>query len=448
MRSAPYKQVLDRIASYLGEADGLSADDAVLIAPKLNLFVRLAWEFYWWPDLMVIEQRTFRPSWSATTTYAAGTEVYNPADGNYYQSLRAANLNNAPTLNGVENSAWWAASAIEYSADDFDSTTDYAVGAQARNPADGRYYQMFARQAAIQVAGGGAAAANGNYVESGTVAGRPGYYLGDYSITYAGVLGLGWVIADASHNILYGSASDVATPDLATGWFSTDNTGVPNTTNNPVPTVTATDQVADISDANYWGLLTPFVRSIDYQQAGQTELGEVRFIWDKDPQVNRYAQKQRFRLRETFVQVLGTVNVVYVEYRLRPSTYVNTLIDETIPYTAGTQIYDPTTGENWTFNQDALAGYNPTNAPTLFTKVPFPYAFVEYVAQSVYAALTNREEMAASQGGQPESFGIQQTAGYPLLLVEIDKIERQQGQTRQLNVQTGKSSAGGWWYRS
>ncbi len=375
MRSSPYKNVLDRLASQLGEADGLSTDDAALITPKLNTFVRMAWEFYWWPDLMAIEKRTFRPGYNAATAYAgptAGSPVevffpqpgygsYSSDTGSYYQALQPSTGQVPATLtNGawVENSAYWALSCDSYSADLWQTGKVFAVGDQTQNPNDGNYYQCIV-------------------------------------------------------------------PHTAGATF----------------------------DATKFGLLTAFVRSLDYDQVdgtgnALTSLGEVRFIWDRDPTVVRYAQRQKFRLRPDFIQVLGCQNVVWVEFRLRPAVYTNTVFDPTAAYASGIQIYDPATGENWLSNTTTTAGQSPTSTPAKWTKVPFPYAFVEYTALSVYAALTNREEAAASQGGQPENFGIQQTAGFPLLQLELDKIERQQGQTRQLNVVTGKDSMGGWWYRS
>lgn len=199
-------------------------------------------------------------------------------------------------------------------------------------------------------------------------------------------------------------------------------------------------------DATKFGILTPFVRSIDYEQAGKTPLGEVRFIWDRNPETNRYAQKMMFRLRPDFVQVQGTANVVWVEFRRRPNVYTTVLWSASATYTAGATIYDPATGDCWTANTTTTAGENPTSAPAKWDKVEFPYLFAEYTALSAYASLVNREEQAEANG--PENFSLQLAAGYPLLQLELDKIERQQGQVRQLNVRTGRGSMGGWWYRS
>lgn len=374
MRTTSYKSVLARLAGYLGEADGISAEDSILLNNKINLFVRLGWEFYWWPELTVIERRTFRPAWLATTEYPAPTatqpsEVFFPTPGDgqfptdvgsYYQALQDNTNEPCATLTGsdwVTNDEFWALSCSSYSADLWQDATAYNVGDQVQNPADGRYYQCFSA-----------------HTSSGSI------------------------------------------------------------------------------DLTQFGILTPFVRSIDYEQVdgngnALTPLGEVRFIWTRDPEYDRYAQKSMFRLRSDFVQVLFTASVVWVEFRLRPSVYTNTVFDPTVSYTSGQQIYDPATGENWTANTTTNPGDSPTLAPTKWDKVPFPYIFAEYVAQSAYAQLVNREEMAGAQGGQPESFSVMNTAGAPLLQMELDKIERQQGQVRQLNVRSGRGTMGGWWYR-
>jgi len=62
------------------------------------------------------------------------------------------------------------------------------------------------------------------------------------------------------------------------------------------------------------------------------------------------------------------------------------------------------------------------------------------VAQSAYAMLTDREQET------PENFAVENGAGWPLLAAELDRIERQQGQTRQLKVVSGRHRGGGWFY--
>ena len=54
-------------------------------------------------------------------------------------------------------------------------------------------------------------------------------------------------------------------------------------------------------------------------------------------------------------------------------------------------MYDTATGDYWTSNQSISAGESPTTNPEKWDKVEFPYFLAEYVAQSAYAMLTDRE---------------------------------------------------------
>ena len=345
-----YLSVLDRIAGYLGEADGLSTEDKALAGLKVNLCFRLGYEFFFHPAVMAIEARTFRPAYDAAANVAAPTaavavERYFPADGNYYQTLVAQTpAAQAPAiLSGgsyVENSAYWAKCASSYSGDDHATGTTYAVGRIVRNPSDDRFYQC----------------------------------------------------------------------------------------------TTAHTSATAAPDPTKFGVLTNFIRSLDLAQTGENELGEVQAIWDADPGTEPMATRvgggrgPDYRLRATYLQVLGTANQVWVEYRPPCPVFTGATRSDTATYVSGNERYDTATGDYWIANQAIAAGESPTSAPTKWDRVVFPYYLAEYVAQSAYAMLTNKEQEA------PENFSVQLSAGYPLLLVELDKLERQQGQTRQLNV--------------
>jgi hypothetical protein len=348
-RRVTYLSVLERIASYLGEADGLSTEDKALAESRINLCFRLGYEHYFHPDITAIEERTFRPLYDAAENVAAPTataavERYYPPTDSYYQTLVAQSpAAQAPATGSggsyEENSAYWAACAASYSGDDHADATAYSVGTIVRNPANRRYYQCH----------------------------------------------------------------------------------------------TAHTSASATLDATKFGILTPFVRSLDYAQAGETEIGECKFIWDADP---RYGFARRMNLgrgpdfwtRQDYLQVLGTANVVYPEFRPPCPVFSGATRSDTATYSAGDQKYDSATGDYWIALESISAGQSPTTHPAKWERVVFPYYLAEYVAQSAYVLLTNREQE------QPENFTVQMTAGYPLLLVELEKLERQQGQSRQMNV--------------
>lgn len=93
---------------------------------------------------MRVEQRQLRDTYSATTVYEAGAEVYDPASQDYYQALRDT-TGNAPTvLSGTEritNLAYWAQVQREPDAADFITGVTYLQGQQARDPETGLTHQ-------------------------------------------------------------------------------------------------------------------------------------------------------------------------------------------------------------------------------------------------------------------------------------------------------------------
>lgn len=144
MRAVAYSDVLQKAAEATGRifAD-LTREESGLLKGFIGTRLRQMWEKWPWPDLVLVEERKFRPEWDAAVTYAAGTEVYYTPGKKYWQSLRGTNLNHAPQTGTplVENSAWWAEAAASYTADDYDNTTAYAVGDKVYYSVTGRFYQ-------------------------------------------------------------------------------------------------------------------------------------------------------------------------------------------------------------------------------------------------------------------------------------------------------------------
>ena len=111
MKKIAIRQVFRKVV----ESDGLDPDTASLTAADkrrrvdlVNERVAQAWLDAWWPDVMLTEQRQYRATYAAGTTYAADAEVfYEDGDENeaYYLSLQAANTGNTPDYDA--DTAWW-----------------------------------------------------------------------------------------------------------------------------------------------------------------------------------------------------------------------------------------------------------------------------------------------------------------------------------------------------
>lgn len=122
MRTVIVKKVFEsiiRLRGYDPLTADLGADEKAIVAELLNDRVVEAYESGWFPEIMIIEQRQYRPTWSALENYAEDDEVYHvDADDaeKYYISLQDGNVGNDPDT----ATTWW-----EEVGDDFRRSVDF-----------------------------------------------------------------------------------------------------------------------------------------------------------------------------------------------------------------------------------------------------------------------------------------------------------------------------------
>lgn len=141
MRSVSYQSILAQ-ASQL--AFGLSSPHS-LDAATLNTFINEAagnyWRSFWWPELMVVEQRQYRPTYGGG--HAAGTEVYYPPAQAYYLAIKGPTSVPPATLSGglyITDYSQWIEVQTELSGDDWLTGRAYKAGDTVRNASDGLFY--------------------------------------------------------------------------------------------------------------------------------------------------------------------------------------------------------------------------------------------------------------------------------------------------------------------
>lgn len=188
------------------------------------------------------------------------------------------------------------------------------------------------------------------------------------------------------------------------------------------------------TDASKWGEVPEFQRTIDYEQAGETAIGEVLGVWASNPRVGTRPRPIDYDLQDNGVRVHGSDPVVWVKFIRRCPAFSGTtsagppwLYDATATYAAGQQVYDSATGDFYR----SVAGANTGNGLTdtdWWERLLFPRILANYVAQGASADLKGKAD------GQPEVYPNEAEEGYQILLNEFDKIERLQGQAEQLNV--------------
>lgn len=104
-RTTDFLSLLYGVAHRCGlDPSQLSTTEAAALAEHLTVAARKAWRHYDWPDTITLEERLVKPEYASGTTYASGTQVYDPDTVRYYQSAQGSNTGHA-----VTDTAWWTA---------------------------------------------------------------------------------------------------------------------------------------------------------------------------------------------------------------------------------------------------------------------------------------------------------------------------------------------------
>lgn len=100
MKTRTFQDVLKALCAHRGRAFSTEyAESRPDLAQFVNDRLRHAWHFAWWRDLLVYEQRRYRPAYNPETVYPKGREVYKLNDSGetvYYRSMVDDNTGNDP----------------------------------------------------------------------------------------------------------------------------------------------------------------------------------------------------------------------------------------------------------------------------------------------------------------------------------------------------------------
>ena len=454
MRTTDYSDVLRGSAALAGlQVSDLSPAELGIFRTAHDRRLQVAWESHRWPEICTYEQRSFRAPWSATTAYVAANEVLDIATLTYFQALQPS-TNQPPTTyvagNGYTvNSAYWAQSMLQYTADDYQPGGTYALESQVHNPADGLFYQLFQTQELV--AGAGYGGANGTFTVQFQVSGATAWGNGTLNL-YWDPTGY-WVLGTiAGSSQTYYAAPTPAVnglpavpPDQATGWYSCDNDYNPIPDNNPPPTVTVL--VPAPPEPTCWGLLTPFNRYVAFDQAWETNaIAEFLAAWDFNPLITTKVQTLKYTISADGAQFTTLKHVPgYVWLlirRVRPEL-TGGEYDATASYGVGQQVYYVNAGgvmvngtvtmagvgNFYTCAAASTANQNPETNPGNWVQIQIPYTFRQYLIQGGYADWLTGD-------GQTDKATAVETVAEQMLEFECDKLQRQQQQVNRLTWKT------------
>jgi hypothetical protein len=184
-----------------------------------------------------------------------------------------------------------------------------------------------------------------------------------------------------------------------------------------------------------WGVLTPFERYVDLDAAGQTAIGDVMDVTDRNPRVESNWRGIRWITAQNRVYVLDEEVRCWVTFRQRMPRLVPALdtFDAGDTYASGAQVYwdngGASTGDFYQANATTTAGQDPTDTPAKWDRIELPEFLEGYLIYATYAKCLTGDDREDKAPG-----AMQMANGY--LELEADNIYRQQGQSPNMAVRT------------
>ena len=162
-----------------------------------------------------------------------------------------------------------------------------------------------------------------------------------------------------------------------------------------------------------------------------SDAGEVLEVYNKNPRVTTSAIPVSWHIyadgTNRYVNLRKADTPVYLEYRTTRPLLTGDTYSTTSTYSSGDQVYF--SGQFYDANQAVSINESPTAASSKWDVVKIPYIFQQYLIRGGYAdylKATGNNELARPEDAAAES----------VLMLEADKLYRQQGQVRRLNVTT------------
>jgi hypothetical protein len=162
-----------------------------------------------------------------------------------------------------------------------------------------------------------------------------------------------------------------------------------------------------------------------------SDAGEVLNVLNKNPRVTTTAVLLGWTIyddgTDRYIQLRDDASPVYVEYRIVRPNLTGSTYSSTSTYSVSDQVYF--NGNFYDANASVAVNESPTVASSKWDLVKIPKIFQNYLIRGVFAdylRATGDNELAQAADQNAEA----------ILMMEGDKLYRQQGQVRRLDVQT------------
>ena len=162
-----------------------------------------------------------------------------------------------------------------------------------------------------------------------------------------------------------------------------------------------------------------------------TDAGEVLNVSSKNPRKTTVNTQLGWSIYDDgtnrYIQLRDNATPIWLEYRIVRPNLTGSTYKSTSAYSSGDQVYF--SGNFYDANTSVAVTESPTASAAKWDIVKIPAIFQVYLIRGIYADClrsTGNNELALSADRNAES----------LLMMEADKLYRQQGQVRRLDVQT------------
>jgi hypothetical protein len=162
-----------------------------------------------------------------------------------------------------------------------------------------------------------------------------------------------------------------------------------------------------------------------------TDAGEILNVSSKNPRKTTVNTQLGWSIYDDgtnrYIQLRDDATPIWLEYRIVRPNLTGSTYKSTSAYSSGDQVYF--SGNFYDANTSVAATESPTASAAKWDIVKIPAIFQVYLIRGVYADYlrsTGNNELALAADRNAES----------LLMMEADKLYRQQGQVRRLDVQT------------
>lgn len=162
-----------------------------------------------------------------------------------------------------------------------------------------------------------------------------------------------------------------------------------------------------------------------------TDAGEVLNVLSKNPRKTTGAVLLGWSIYDDgtnrYIQLRDDTTPVYVEYRIARPNLTGGSYSSSSTYSSGDQVYH--NGNFYDANTSVAVNESPSAAAAKWDLVKIPKIFQNYLVRGVFA------DYLRSTGDNELAMAADQNAE-AILMMESDKLYRQQGQVRRLDVQT------------